>query len=187
MSGGGKDERLNVERLDATKEKEQELNQDHENLLRLPSHPLRGDALDCEQMRKQSLPGLSKKLWKIVSECVRRKDADENGWVRCFTCGNQHHWKQIHAGHYHASSISLSLRFDERNLRPQCVACNLHRRGNLTQYALGLEKIYGANILQELDADKHKLTKYSRNDYEEMIQAWGKKLKDLDGEIFGAR
>lgn len=136
---------------------------------------------------KSSLPALSRKLWKIVSEYIRRKDADEDGTVKCFTCLNTHHWKEIDAGHYVPSSVSLALRFNEKNVHPQCTACNRFRRGNLTQYAVALEKKYGLGILQELDTLRHSVARYSRSDYEEMIRVWSEKLKSLDVDIFGYR
>lgn len=139
--------------------------------------------------RKLNLSSLKKKTWKLFSEYVRRKDADENGMTRCFTCGSFKNFRELDGGHYHAGSTSLALFFDERNVKPQCTACNRFRHGNLTQFALGLEKLYGPNILEELDKDRHKITKYSRGDYEEMILKYKEKLKDLgtDSPIFGAR
>lgn len=86
------------------------------------------------------------------------------------------------AGHYIPKSVSLSLRFDERNVHPQCTACNRFRHGNLTQYALALEKKYGANILEQLDSERHKFAKFSRTDYEIMIQDIQIKLADLKNE-----
>ncbi len=82
------------------------------------------------------------------------------------------------AGHYIASSISLALRFDERNVHPQCTACNRFRHGNMAQYALELQKKYGPDILEELDyfRKQHQGIKLSRNDYEDMIDKYKEKL-----------
>lgn len=136
-------------------------------------------------MRKTSLAGLKKKLWKIFSEYVRRKDCFTDvlceGFTSCFTCGLRSHWKTLDAGHYHAGSTSLRLFFDERNVHPQCTACNRFRHGNLTAYAVALRKKYGEGILEELDALRHQPVKYSRSDYEGFIQIYQDKLKDLEG------
>lgn len=86
------------------------------------------------------------------------------------------------AGHYVAQSISLSLTFDERNVKPQCTRCNMYLSSNAVQYALGLEKLYGPGILQELEEQKHTIDKYSRSDYEEMIETYKNKLKLLTEE-----
>lgn len=124
---------------------------------------------------KISLSGLNKKLWKLFSEHIRQKYADEEGFVKCFTCDAGRHWKEMDAGHYIPKSVSLRLRFDERNVHPQCTACNRFRHGNLTEYAIALQKKYGAKILEELDALRHEPTKYSRLDYEDMIDKYTNK------------
>lgn len=133
-----------------------------------------------KKKRLPSLESLSKKLWRLVSEYVRRKDADEYGYVKCFTCGKADYWQNLDAGHYIPKSVSLYLRFDERNLKPQDTACNRFRHGNLTQYALALEKLYGPGILEELDSVRHTPTKYNRGDYESMIETYTKKLAALN-------
>jgi hypothetical protein len=46
---------------------------------------------------------LEKELDRVFSEYVRLRDADDNGWVRCITCGNAYPWKgtsNLHNGHY---------------------------------------------------------------------------------------
>lgn len=129
----------------------------------------------------KSLPSLQRKLWKLCSEYIRRKDADEMEYVRCFTCGKSDHWKRLQCGHYIPSSVSLYLRYDEMNLKPQCVRCNMWLSSNATQYAIGLEKLYGPGILQKLEEEKHKITKFTRQDYEDKIAYYKAKLEALCG------
>jgi hypothetical protein len=134
-----------------------------------------------KQARKQSLLALNNKLWDLFSRYIRCKDADENGLVKCFTCGSVKSWKELDAGHYIAKSISLSLRFDERNVHPQCTGCNRFRHGNLTQYALALKKVYGPDILEELDEfkAKNRNIKLYPSDYVLMIDLYREKLSGL--------
>ncbi len=137
---------------------------------------------------KPSLARLKKILWDLFSKYIRNKYADEDGAVACFTCGRWDHWKNMDAGHYIPKSVSLALRYDERNVHPQCTACNRFRHGNLTQYALSLKKKYGADILEALDNDKHSISKYNRSELEEMIELYKNKLKEESAEfIIGAR
>lgn len=100
--------------------------------------------------------------------------------VKCFTCENTHHWKDMDAGHYHAGSTSLSLFFDEKNVHPQCSGCNRFRHGNLTNYALALKKKYGESILEDLQIRKHLIDKITKSQYEEKIQEYKEKLKDIE-------
>lgn len=126
-----------------------------------------------------SLPSLKKKLWKIFSEYIRRRDADEFGWVKCFTCQKRGYWKEFQAGHYIPQSIALALVFDERNVQVQEGGCNLFRNGNPTVYAVELRKKYGDGILEELQSLRRENFKYYRSDYEEMIQTYTEKLASL--------
>jgi len=144
-------------------------------------------------VKSPSLATLNKKLWRVFSEYIRRKDADEDGYVNCISCGQRKHYTDLHAGHYWAKSVSLSLRFDERNVHPQCAGCNTFRHGNMAQYALALQREYGDRILQELDDHRkvYQNLKYSKSDYLEMIETYKNKLANLEmlgkSQIFGAR
>lgn len=105
-------------------------------------------------LRKKRIGTYKHKAWDMFSKYIRLKEVDQNEMVSCYTCGTKKHWKEVHAGHYIAKSLSLALRFDERNVHPQCVACNQWRHGNLAQYALALKREYGEGILEELDRDR---------------------------------
>lgn len=111
-----------------------------------------------------------KKLWTLFSRHIRLKYADDNGQVRCVTCGSIWHWKEIHAGHYIPKSRGLSVYFEERNVHPQCVACNTYHHGALDKYALFLQEKYGPGILEELDQLSRQIKKISKFEYEEMIE-----------------
>lgn len=118
------------------------------------------------------LPRLKRKLWKMFSEYVRKRDASEAGIVKCFTCSRTGHWKEFQAGHYIPQSLSLALVFDDRNVHPQCGGCNLFRRGNMSVYAVELRKRYGENILEELQSKRKEGFRYTRSDYEELIEKY---------------
>lgn len=101
----------------------------------------------------QSTAKLKKKLWREFSIYIRRREADDNGFVRCFTCRKISHWKELDAGHYIAKNVGgANLYFNEKNVQPQCTACNRFRHGNLHQYALRLQEKYGGQILVWLEA-----------------------------------
>lgn len=132
------------------------------------------------------LPRLKKKLWKLFSEYIRRRDSDENGIVTCISCPSKVHWKLVDCGHYEKRGF-LGTCFEERNNHGQCKRCNHYLSGNQSAYAVALIKKYGENILTELDSKKRLPTKYSRSDYEEMIEKYRQKIKALEGFVFGAR
>ena len=76
------------------------------------------------------------------------------------------------AGHYVPKSYGLSLYFDERNVNSQCSGCNLFKHGDLSSYAVALRKKYGPDILEELDAKRKEVKKYTRAEYEELIRKY---------------
>lgn len=78
-------------------------------------------------------------------------------------------------------SLSLALRYHEKNVHAQCVACNLWRHGNPTSYALALQRKYGDTILEELDQIRkaNEGMKISPSDYQEMIETYKNKLEAM--------
>lgn len=92
---------------------------------------------------------------------------------RCFTCGKVDDPKRMQCGHY-ASRTHRSLRWDERNCNCQCVACNVFMHGNMDSYALALIRKHGRGILEELDAEKRKVRKWTVPELEAMIARYSK-------------
>jgi hypothetical protein len=121
---------------------------------------------------KPKLQRLKSNLWIVFSKYIRQRDADDNGMVACISCGKMDFIYTMDSGHYIPKTYGLSIYFEEKNVHPQCTGCNRFRRGNLTAYAIALRKRYGENILEELDALKHQTRKFSRSDYEELIEKY---------------
>lgn len=125
-------------------------------------------------LRKRKKGTKKHAAWSAFSEFIRRREADEDGMTNCFTCGKYGHWKSFHAGHYIAKSISLALRFDERNVNIQCAGCNTFNHGNLVQYALALKRKFGDGILEQLDIDRRmgEGFKISEAGYQELFEKY---------------
>ena len=126
---------------------------------------------------RNKLQRLKSNLWTVFSLYIRKRDYDAMGYVTCISCGKKDTIENMDAGHYIPKTYGLSIYFHEKNVHPQCTACNRFRRGNLTAYAIALRKRYGESILEELDELKHKSVKYSRSDYEELIEKYKGLLK----------
>lgn len=123
------------------------------------------------------LPRLKRKLWPLFSIHSRRKDADENGAVKCISCPKVKHWSEMDAGHFYSKSLGLSVYFVEKMVHAQCQYCNLVLQGNQLEYAKGLVKKYGEGILEELEQIKNTPLKLSRVDYMEMIEHYKALIK----------
>lgn len=120
-----------------------------------------------------------KRLWKLVSEYVRRKDADKNGYVRCISCGAKKHWKDLQAGHYIPKSRGNCIYWEEKNIHPQCSYCNLYLHSNHNPYALALIEKYGQDILKELEWKSHQTCPMGQKEYLKLIEEYQLKLKNL--------
>ena len=126
--------------------------------------------------KKPTRSKLIKKLDVVFSQWVRLSNADNRGFCRCVTCGKEGHWKTggIQAGHF-ISRKHFSTRYDERNVKPQCVGCNIFRSGEQYQYSLYL----GNMLSKELYELSQQITKFTNIELEEMISDYSNRLKKL--------
>lgn len=119
--------------------------------------------------------------WRIFSEYVRR-----NAKGICFTCGARVGWKALHAGHYISANVcGKTLFFDTRNVRGQCVRCNLFLHGNAPAFALALINEMGQEILNELNTIRLQekkagiICRYDKLELRKIQEKYQKKLKEL--------
>lgn len=122
-------------------------------------------------LEEKSIGELKKDLDEVFSKFIRQRDAGI-----CFTCGDKKPWKYQQNGHYVSRSHN-SLRYHEKNCHCQCYRCNIPLGGNLTEYALRLERKYGKGILQELDKLKNKTKKFTPHELIRLIHEYKEKIK----------
>jgi len=121
--------------------------------------------------KKNKRDRLKNKAWRLMSEWVRRKNANHSGLVRCVTCSSWHPWKEIHAGHfYHAGKLNF-VSYDARNINPQCPRCNYYgARGEASiSYTLFIQDTYGREAIDALKAKKSQSPPMLISDLEEVI------------------
>jgi hypothetical protein len=116
-----------------------------------------------------TLANLKAKCDKVFSIFIRTRDIDRNGEGECVCCRTRLPWKRLQAAHF-ISRVHLSTRYNETNVQPACYACNCLRAGNLAEMAAWLQRTYGVGVIENLLAEKRKTVKFSRQDYELMIQ-----------------
>tara|TARA_Y100001937_G_scaffold10636_1_gene12938 strand:- start:184 stop:588 length:405 start_codon:yes stop_codon:yes gene_type:complete len=122
---------------------------------------------------------LKKKLDKVFSEYIRRRNADHLGFITCFTCSVKRHWKEQQAGHFQSRSHH-STRWDEINVQVQCVKCNMFRQGEQYKFGMYLDQKYGEGTAEDLETRSKTIVKLNRTDYEEAIERYKQKIRDLD-------
>jgi hypothetical protein len=119
--------------------------------------------------KKLTLPRLEKKLDRIFSEWRRRKDADENGYVTCVTCGKVAHYKEMHCGHFRPRRYKAT-RWSVPNTGVQCVVCNTFNEGEQYLFAKHIDETYGEGTSDELTRESREIVKFSRSELEEKIE-----------------
>jgi hypothetical protein len=117
--------------------------------------------------------GLIHKLDWIFSRFIRQRDADTDGYVKCFTCATYLHWLQITCGHYRKRRF-LGTRWTEMNCEPQCMQCN----GKDDEKLFGklLDKKYGAGTAEVLQIASQKLSKFTALELKEKILYYESKV-----------
>lgn len=127
--------------------------------------------------KKLSVTKLHKKLWPLVSQYIRLKAASEGQEV-CFTCGIQKPWKELQAGHFVSRRFKSTL-YEEMNLKPQCLNCNVFLHGNLLVYRRKLDALYGPEAVENLEQRAHQTKKWTTFDLLELIEIYTAKVKEL--------
>jgi len=89
-------------------------------------------------------------LWQ---ECRRITFASHGD--TCYTCYAQDLMgSNKQCGHFLPSSVcSVALRYDLRNLRPQCMRCNINLSGNWIEYEKHLIRDLGEQIVATLKSE----------------------------------
>lgn len=118
------------------------------------------------------------KLDRIFSQYIRLRDADQNGYIRCISCGKIVFWKEADNGHF-INRKHMSLRFSETNCNAQCRSCNRFDEGNMTGYNLGMIKKYGQQTVDLLIISKNKANKISNIEYKILIKHYQQEVKRL--------
>jgi|TARA_A100001011_G_C14087095_1_gene746967 hypothetical protein len=124
--------------------------------------------------KKPTRSKLIKKLDVVFSQYIRLSNADSKGMCTCVTCTKQFHWKNIQAGHF-MSRKHYSTRWNENNVKPQCVGCNMFKSGEQYKYSLFL----GSELANDLYLKSKELVKFTSQDIQDMIDNYNFKLKLL--------
>ena len=112
---------------------------------------------------------LINKADRVFSIWIRTRDADENGYCHCCSCGRIAHYKEMDAGHF-VNRSHMNLRYNETNVNAQCRYCNRFDEGNNLGYATFLTKKHGSKILKKLQLAKYRTKKFNKFELQEMIK-----------------
>lgn len=121
---------------------------------------------------------LKAKLWELC-----RQIANKMYPSFCFTCGSKVEGANKQLGHFIPSSTcGAYLRFDLRNLRWQCMRCNIHGGGQGAIFYKKLVDIHGQDYVDQLFRDKEKIIKADVIFYLNKINEYEAILSGLSSE-----
>lgn len=121
--------------------------------------------------RTVSISKLMQRADALLSSRTRQRGASSDGYNVCYTCGNVRPWKKLHNGHY-LSRFYKAARWHEDNCRPQCMMCNLWKRGDPIRFRQNLINEIGEARVLAVEALRNAPIKLSR----EFLEA---KIKEL--------
>lgn len=129
-------------------------------------------------MRKATKSG----VWKLASEYNRRKDADDNGYVACCSCGKVDHWKDLDAGHFVPRARGKAVYFNPTNIHAQCRYCNsFSKEDGKIGYTLYMIRRYGLEHVEELQRIARTVYRQRQSDLEHWAEFYKAKLRELEG------
>lgn len=119
-----------------------------------------------------------RKLDEVFSKFIRARDTNHDGTFVCCSCSRVLPYEQADAGHF-INRRFMSLRWDERNVHAQCRSCNRFSEGNSVGYFRFMQRKYGDEVIDLLQAMKNQSQKWSDFELELLIKEYKQKLSDL--------
>jgi len=145
----------------------------------LPAKSTKGKATVsiAKKPKTKSRSKLVKELDDVFSKYIRQLYAVD-GYTACVTCPANKPWQEMQNGHY-MSRGDLPTRWDETNCHPQCVACNVFKKGNYTEYAIYMIDRYGVGKLAQLKLNAKSGEKIPTSVIKDKIEEYKHKLDQI--------
>lgn len=126
-----------------------------------------------------SITVLKTKLWKIISEYIRRKYANTDWNTSCVTCPTTKPWSELQAGHFCPSGSSSYLRYVESNIHPQCYRCNINLWSNPIEYREFMIRTYWEKFVEQMLSLRSESISLKSFDLQLLIEKYKEKLENL--------
>lgn len=126
--------------------------------------------MTVSKLKKEKITPLKTKLDNIFSLYIRLREATDEGFVQCFTCGKVRYFQDyMQCGHFQ-SRRHIATRFDEQNCQVQCANCNgNYNKGEQFKFSLALDSKYGKGTAEDLLYKAIKTLKIMPHEYKEKI------------------
>ena len=101
--------------------------------------------------KKKPIPNSIRTRCLTAMQRLRRlEEANDEGYVRCISCGKVMTWQEAQGGHYIPRTVRTT-ELDKDNIWPQCPQCNGVRGGNPIAYRYSLVKRIGKERVERLE------------------------------------
>lgn len=113
---------------------------------------------------RSKVPSISKLIKtadSIFSLTVRQLGANNDGLNQCYTCKKWFPIKKLQCGHY-LSRYYKAARWNHDNARPQCMMCNMWKKGDIAQFRIYLVEEIGERRVKDVEALRNAPIKLSR-------------------------
>lgn len=101
--------------------------------------------------KKRKIPkDIREQCLKSFQKLRRVEEANEDGNVRCISCGKVLSWKEAQGGHY-ISRRNRATELESDNIWPQCPQCNGYLRGNVINYRMRLVRKIGEERVARIE------------------------------------
>lgn len=134
-------------------------------------------SMSCKRKyRSESVTNIKSKIWELCKTIIRKKYPNN-----CYTCGQTNlsagNW---HTGHFVSKSLCNSkMKFDLRNLRPQCYRCNINGGGaGAIFYKLMVER-EGQEYVDGIFKDNEGHQQMKLQDWIDLKESLEKQLEEL--------
>ena len=117
---------------------------------------------------------------KLMQKLVRLKAADDNGYVKCCTCGVVRLWNdRMHGAHF-IGRKKLATKIMIENCHPACASCNKFHHpttSGVLDYRKYMIDIYDEDAVDELWALSRTIKKWTREEVADIKNDFLKQIK----------
>lgn len=112
----------------------------------------------------------------MFSKWTRMKAADGQGFLRCFICGKQLHWRHAVAMHCEPR-ICMPTRYSEINVQAGCPECNGKPLGDRESFRQALDNRFGPMTADRNIIKSNQMEKFTNEDLHFIGKTYHERIK----------
>ena len=126
--------------------------------------------------------------WRWFSRWIRISDPTvvRNGndlFAQCYTTKKYYNLLELQAGHYQTQGGHNATKFDEENVRPQCVYANKHLHGMRSEFCDYLKKELGTKKFNAMILRSNQYCKRSLEEFKAIAKKYRNLVREKEKEL----